>query len=497
MKKIDLDSFIAAIIGFFVVYLFTHHSSIGVSPDSVVYTSVARNIYYHHVLEAYNHMPLVDFPVFYPIFLSFTMFLSHLDPVVSGGVINGILFGLLIYMCGHIMKQIMRSRMVKWALFCGLLISPALLDIYTMLWSETLFIVLTFVFFLLTAWYFKRPALFPLLCMAICAGLSCITRYAGVTLIGTGCLLIFFHPVYRMKKKLPHSIIFGLVSTSFLIANLVRNALITGTLTGNREKSLTSFWANMHLYGEVLCYWLPFLKGHETPATFLAFASLVLTIFVLVWRIRTNYNHDSYQNIAMVFGTVYILFIVLSASISRYEPINNRLLSPAYAPWLLVVVYLTGRLSFKLMFVRKTFTIVLLSSLFLIFICSQAMESYAMYREYNNWGIPGYTDDGWKTSPIVQYLQQHRNSFTPGQPVYSNAHEAAYFNTGIASESLPHVVDKEDVETFDSTGAHYLIWFENVNDTDLVSQEYIKARKQMQPVFTTADGAVYWCTNKK
>lgn len=497
MKKFDIDSFFAAVCGFFIVYLFTHHSSIGVSPDSVVYTSAARNLYYHGTLEAYNHMPLVDFPVLYPLFLSLSLFITRLDPVVTGGIINGLLFAAVIYICGHIMKQIMRSRLVKWVLLLGLLLSPALLDIYTMLWSETLFIVLSMVFIMLTAWYFKKPSVARVIPMAVCAGLACTTRYAGVTFIFTGCFLIFFHLPLRIKKRLTHSIVFGLVSSSFFIANLIRNASITGTFTGNREKSTTSFFTNLYYYGKVLYYWLPFMKNSEALVTVFAIVFLLAAIALMVWRIRTNYNHESYQNIAMAFGIIYILFILVTASISRYETINNRLLIPAYAPLLLVTVYAFGRLSFKIMFFRKTLTIVLLAAVFLLFITSQAMESYTMYQEYNTWGIPGYTDDGWRNSPITQYLKQHPKVFSNPAPVYSNAHEAAYFTADVSAESLPHTVDTEDVETFLTTGRHYLLWYAHIDDPDLVTLDYIRAHKNLTEVVTTGDGVIYWCTNKK
>lgn len=497
MKKIDFDSLIAAVAGFIIVYLFTHHSGVGTSPDSVVYTSVARNIYHHHILEAYNHMPLVDFPVFYPVFLSLWMFITRTDPVITGGILNGLLFAFVVFQSGYIMRRIARTRLSKIALLAGLVASPAMMDIYSMLWSETLFIALSLVMFRLLALYFGRPNLWAVTAMGICAGLACITRYAGITLICTGCFLLFFHLEHRMKKRITDTVVFGLVSSAFLIGNLCRNAAITHTLTGNREKGITPFMTNMHYYGKVLCYWLPFMKHVEWVATFLAVISLLIAILILTYRIYLQYNHGGFQNIVLAFFVIYTLFIVVSSTISRYEQINNRLLSPAYIPLLIVIVYALSKIKRRFVVYPGKYSLMPLTILFLVFMASQVTESMAMYHEYHTYGIPGYTDDGWKTSPIVDYLKKHQTSFISDYPVYSNAHEAAYFTAGIASASLPHVVDKEDVETFDSTASHYLIWFVNVNDTDLISLDYIRARKHMVPVYTTADGTLYWCSNKK
>ena len=253
MKQIDISALFSAIAGFCIILLFTHHGGIGVSPDSVVYTSVARNIYYHHQLEAYNHMPLVDFPVFYPVFLSVSVFVSGLVLVALGPVLNGLLFGLLIYLCGVAFRKSSTTITTRWALYISLIISPALLDVYTMLWSETLFIVLSIVLLLLTYRYCQKTSLTVLIGMAVCAGLACITRYAGITLIATGGFIILFRLATPLRKRIGHTLLFGSVSSAFLLANLLRNAQITCTLTGVREKGVTPFFTNMRYCGMVLC----------------------------------------------------------------------------------------------------------------------------------------------------------------------------------------------------------------------------------------------------
>ena len=43
----EIDSVIAGIAGFILIYIWTRHSGIGVSPDSIVYMSTAANIRHH------------------------------------------------------------------------------------------------------------------------------------------------------------------------------------------------------------------------------------------------------------------------------------------------------------------------------------------------------------------------------------------------------------------------------------------------------------------
>ena len=43
----NLDSLIAAIIGYYAIYLFTNYSGVGLSPDSIMYASTATNMQGH------------------------------------------------------------------------------------------------------------------------------------------------------------------------------------------------------------------------------------------------------------------------------------------------------------------------------------------------------------------------------------------------------------------------------------------------------------------
>ena len=91
------DAIVAAIAGFALIYLFTRHSGIGVSPDSVTYISVASNIHDHRALIDFHGDPLIDFPAFYPLFLSSVQWITGIDCLRSGPALNGLLFAALVY----------------------------------------------------------------------------------------------------------------------------------------------------------------------------------------------------------------------------------------------------------------------------------------------------------------------------------------------------------------------------------------------------------------
>jgi len=79
----NLDSFIAAIIGYYAIYLYTNYSGVGLSPDSIMYASTATNLQAHASILTFNKTPLVFFPVFYPFFLAVIQFISRVDPITA------------------------------------------------------------------------------------------------------------------------------------------------------------------------------------------------------------------------------------------------------------------------------------------------------------------------------------------------------------------------------------------------------------------------------
>jgi hypothetical protein len=163
---------------------------------------------------------MMDFPAFYSIFLSGIQFLTGRTPLQTGPILNGLLFGLLIFLCGWLMEQFtVRSKTYKWILLSCIVLSPCLLEVYCMIWSETLFLLLILVFIIYARRYFRSHTVRALLPIAIIAALACVTRYAGISLILTGGGLIFCDRDLPWKKKIGHLFLFGLIACSLLALN--------------------------------------------------------------------------------------------------------------------------------------------------------------------------------------------------------------------------------------------------------------------------------------
>ncbi len=490
----NLDSLIAAIIGFYAIYLFTAYSGVGLSPDSIMYASTATNIQAHGTLLTFNKTPLVFFPVFYPFFLSIIQFISRVNPISAGAVINEFLFAGVIFTSGWIMEKfISHSRIYKWIILIAIILSPALLEIYSFLWSETLFIF-EILLFIIAYWrYEQRHTAKSLLIVAGVTAVACITRYAGITMVGTGGLLLLLDNKLLIKKKIGHILLYGFASISLLVVNLIVNRLSTGLSTGTREPSITPFTKNLYYIGTVINDWGSLSNGADAFAVLIASVILLALIGVLTWKTYTG-RINSYENIVIAFAVVYWLFIAILATFSRFETINSRILAPMFIPLLIAC---TSWVPDVLILIRPRIVKYALACIAVImmlaFEYSTYQTDYQRYDDEDGYGIPGYSDDSWNKSEFVAFLKTHKSLFKPGIPIYTDADEAVYLFTGMSSTLIPHKFLKADVEKLYKVKRFYLVWFDNLYNTELVSLPDILKNKKLVKIGSAKEGEVYYC----
>jgi hypothetical protein len=490
--KKNADSLAAAVAGACIIFLFTSHGGIGISPDGVVYSSVAENIKLHGTLNDFNQESVVDYPVGYPIFLGCISFLAGTKPLFFAPALNAILFAFLIYLCGRVMDGFQTpSKWYKRMVLACIVCSPCLLEIYSMLWSETIFIVWLLLFIIALHRYFQTPAIKALLAAAIIAAMAAVTRYAGVTLIGTGGLLLLLDTQLQLRKKLLHLLLYSITSPVFFIINLARNYSVSETLMGVREKAIRSLGENMHDTGAVFLNWLPFFRDAYLWAVGLTCLIIIFFILLWLWQRFGSRQKLSYENIASSFFLVYLLFMIISASKSRFEQLNSRLLSPLFIPllwggssWLVTVTK-------KATATKKKWLAALGAVIFISLLYTQLAADYRTWDDVKDAGIPGYTEDEWKSSETVQYMQKNPLLFKKGSVIYSNADDAVYFFTGQPSQLLPHKEFPQDVKSFLSNRHCYVVWFNNGENNDLIDMNFITTVKKMSLLKQFSDGAIY------
>lgn len=491
--KRNIDSLIAAAAGFFIIFLFTRHSGIGVCPDGVVYTTAAENLCATGKYIDFTHGPVIDFPAFYSIFLSGIMWFTGLKPLVFAPFLNAFLFGLVIYLTGNIMEQFeCRSKWYKTAILSCIVLSPGLLEDYSMMWSETLFILFLLLFMMAMRRYFQSNSVKALVASAIITSFACITRYAGIVIIGTGAIFILFNSKRTLLEKLKDEFLFGTVSSLLLALNLYRNYIVSGTLTGHREQSFTPLITNMHDTGIVFSGWLPFIKENYISAVLIVIAIISGLIILCSYQYFKDKSIKGYESMAIYFSLFYISFMIVTATISRFEQLNSRFMTPAFIPLLWSGSYWLVPLAKRNQVLIKRWSFAILGLfMFFSFQYNQLAADAETWDGVKDAGIPGYTEDQWTKSETVQFIEKNKLPFKRNYTIYSDAYDAIYWFTGKPGKFLPAREYKPAVKDFLNDPHCYLVWFNDGENFDLVDLNFVTHVKKMKLVKQFNDGAIY------
>ncbi|MPM40578.1 hypothetical protein SDC9_87222 [bioreactor metagenome] len=427
------------------------------------------------------------------------MFVSNIDIVETAPYINGFLFALVIFFSGILIESFKyKTKLYKRIVLILIAISPSLIEIYTMLWSETLFILLCLVFFLNFKRYFQTHSLLSLSIVAMVSSIAFDTRYAGITLLATGELLILFDKNLSWPRKFSHGIYFGCISVSLVFINLIRNIWEVGLATGKRQEGTTLLSKNIEYSGKVFTDWFSFDINNQLFLKLIFILVIILFISFFIRNIKHWKAYYTYENILVAFFVVYVLFIIVSSTISRYESINNRLLAPAFIPLLLVSTCQIPKW-------RESLSKRLLRWIiwgFSLGIGGLFVYSFIMINKDNleymlETGIPGYSEDTWQKSQLVTYLRKDPEIFKMNENVYSNHCQAVYFLTGNQCATLPEMAYNEDVKEFFTNTSCILIWFNLDNNPDLLNLKEISKIMHLQPIKTFRDGTIYKLSKKQ
>lgn len=488
----NLDSFIAAVLGFVAVHIYTRYSGVGVSPDSIMYASTARNIYEHGSLMTFNGGPLVFFPVFYPFFLSICLFITGgISTMAAAPVINGVLFGAVIYFSGYIISRFdAHSVIYKWLILIGLVLSPALLEIYTYLWSETLFILEVVLFPVVYRRYILKHTTKSLLWVCLLTAIACITRYIGVTLIMAGGMMLLLDKELPVRKKIYHILLFGFASISFLVLNLIKNRLSSGLSTGTREPSITPLGKNLYYTGVTYRQWMGLPDRMDKYGLAIACFVIFALVAILIWRYAKN-KLNRPEGVITMYALVYAAFLPLLATFSRFEPLNSRLMSPVFVSLLIGITWWIPDASKGLIFGKKMGFAIPFVVLMILLAISTAKTDYQRYDDEGDYGVPGYTDDDWNGKPFITFLKTHPHIFKPGVPKFSDADEAVYFFTGRMATLVPHKYFTNTVSHFFSNKHFYLIWFKVMANPELIGIKDIEQHGNLRVLFDSPEGTIY------
>lgn len=476
---------------------------IGMSPDSVGYLSAANNLPSSKSYTLFDGSPFVQWPPLYPTLLALFK-LTSIAPLDGARWLNALCFGCILIITSRWASS--RLTFQPLARIAAILvpISPPLVWVSNWAWTEPLFILLTLICLLAFERYLQNHPR-ALLGSAILAALACLTRYAGITLVISGLVLILFHRTSHPARWRVDAFAFAAISTAPLLVWLARNYFVSQTFFGERGGSEITLIENLTLALDTLSRW--FLPAAAEDFRRVLFSAILgATAIVILWQLRQNQNNEGTRAWILpstVFISIYTLYLVSSASTIAFDNIDNRLLSPVVVPLNLLIIFAADRLRVRIAryVPEKTANLLAFATVGFLFAFSLGY-ALAITRAIAKEGL-GYANPTWKNSATLALLREH----APSGVLYANEPEAVYVHTGLPAirsprkfifasphtpvddfARLPHAVRAEPPT--------HLVWFDHGGWNNLFTVEELQTILEMETIAQTSDGTIFRLKSK-
>lgn len=427
-----------------VLLLFVTNWGIGISPDSTVYISVARNFLKGYGFSISSGSPMTHYPPFYPMFLSLSAIWGQ-DPLNGARGLHTFLFVTSLALSGLIIYLETRGSII--AAICGILLllcSNAVILVYSFAWSESLFILLSLAGLWLLCKYLETSKLIILLISSILIGFAFLTRYMGISLILTGCLFILLLSTVGLFRKVVIAAFFSIIALIPISLWLLRNSLVADTLTNRTFTAHPITWQHVDAGILTIANWLLIPQNWSMnfkTGVLAMLAVVILTAYILSFRLTLknpgNRQFIYFPSIFIIFTFSYFLCLGFSISYAdAHTPIDDRILSPLYIIGVIAIICIAYYM--WLLFNKRKIVIMSFLLISFSFITAQPLYSipFVASLHYNG---SGYSNKYWKTSPIIRAVK----SFPENLVIFSNCPDAIEILADKSSQMIPRKVNTD------------------------------------------------------
>jgi Dolichyl-phosphate-mannose-protein mannosyltransferase len=402
---------------------------IGLSPDSVVYVGGARSLLagagFSLPGESALFSSITHYPPLYSSLLAVIGFLGP-DPLDGAMWLNVVIFGTNIFFSGFLLFSALRSLRIAIIVSFLTLTAFPIVQVHTMAWSESSFILFELLSILLLLRYLQDPLKQTLVVAAAVAGLSLLCRYAGLALVATGILSILFLGGREQRDKVSDTLVFAGVGLLPIAVWVARNWYLGGSLV-NRTIAFHPIGLEQMLdVPTVLAGWFSWYWVFGFDAGTLVVLGLMVAAFLLSYgclsktELIDGRRAEAIVNVMGFVVIIYLGMLVLSlAFLDAQIPLDSRTLSPIYIPALICLIALSIRFIFVLEF---HYTVRLLIPIYVSLSLAAQLQVSVNWLQFNYQTGIGYAGREWRESQTLNRLKQEHSS----KPLFSNAPDVLY-----------------------------------------------------------------------
>lgn len=499
---------ILSILGTVTILLFTRPSGAGLSPDSVGYIATARHIASGIGVVTYDGAPLLQQPPLYPALLAAIEIVLGIDPLSSARIVNAILFGFIVYLSGLLFLKHLNLYPFSLLGAASLLVAFPLVRVSLMAWSEPLFIFFTVLYLILSESYLEKSDIPSLLLLSLATALACLTRFIGVIFIITSVVSMLFFRRDERRVNFWHLFIFVSVTALPIGMWILRNYFLSGTFWGPRASSSYTLSQNLTFaFNTFLPWYIPSIISDHRSVLVLMSATIGFLVGLGTRGIDLKRIRVVLSEIIplLLFVITYVGFLVITSTITAYDRIGDRLLSPVFVPMTLLILLLASkvltslarqRLSQKCINISLTIAI----AVWLVYPAYRVIVSTEDLRK----GL-GFSNDFWRNSETINYLLQNR-TLGFDCTIYTNGPDALYILANLTGKMSPErtMYNSPDIVndlsslrgSWPEENKACLVWFDRIDRSYLFTVDELRTIVDMQQIIRLEDGVIYFVTKR-
>lgn len=491
---------VLGLLAMLLILLSTSSHGIGISPDSVTYIAVARNLSAGDGFTSFDDKPVVLWPPLFPIVLALVRLFVGIDPQEGARLLNASLFGLTVLFSSRWLEKNTRLEL---ALLGGAitLIAPPLIHVSTMAWTEPLFILLVILFLIVLQSYLTTNRRHHLITLAVVAALASLTRYIGYTLIIMGVISLMASQRSPIKRRLADTVFFLSCSILPIGVWLARNFLVSDTLFGPRRPSPYSYYENIVSGFDSAFAWVFPERLWQYRIELLGLGIVLLTAAaVFSWgpaRAGLNVKKQSRNTLSVpaLFIAVYIISLVVSSTTVQ-QKIDSRYLSPIFVPMLFCVLFVIDRFlrTITAQHWERVARMSVVGGVFLWLAIIPFHDSVLFIEKQMTHGA-GYSSTKYRESNTIKWIADLLQK-EPDAILYSNRSDALYILADAASQSVPskHSYSVHELTRirgeWSEVSPGYLVWFDDSRPY-LFTPEELNDIAELDLFADLADGKIY------
>lgn len=427
------------------IVLWASPTGIGVGYDSYFYVNGADNILaglgFGRTLANGGVGPITHFPPLYSTLLALGASVFSVQTDVFARWLGALLFGCNLALFGLLLLRWTDSAAAALLGATLLLVAPPVVGRHLWAMTEPLYLLLLGMTLAALVQGSVSGDRRLLIAGGALAGLTYLSRYVGMALIGAAGVYLISRSRASRKKRFVDFFSFGIPSLAMAVAWLVRNSSISGDLTNRTLLLHPPGLAKLREAGTTLAGWILTGIGPREPRAILM--ALVGLCVVLVWARgswrgrelgRSDVRREALDAIglhAVVYGGSLFVSLTFFDASTR---LNDRILLPILVS-LLLMGFLIVAPTYK---ARRSRLLkgAMIVGVVLVFLVPYAWNSYGQVSSARQIGL-GFNRRSWVHSETLGALRE----LPMDTLIYTNEAFPVSFHIGRSVHSVPERLD--------------------------------------------------------